>query len=48
VISEGLRRLQRLGATRAFVGGYEPRTHALYSSVLSNAHDISEPWEKRW
>jgi mycothiol synthase len=46
VISEGLRRLQRLGATRAFVGGYEPGPNALYASVLSPEHDRSEQWIK--
>jgi mycothiol synthase len=43
-ITEGLRRLQRLGATRAFVGGYEPGANALYASVLSPQHDRSEQW----
>jgi mycothiol synthase len=47
VISEGLRRVQRLGATRAFVGGYEPGPNALYSSVLSPEHDQSEEWTKK-
>lgn len=46
VMSEGLRRLQRLGATRAFVGGYEPGANALYASVLSPEHDRSEQWIK--
>jgi mycothiol synthase len=45
-ITEGLRRLQRLGATRAFVSGYEPGPNALYSSVLSTEHDLSEQWIK--
>ena len=45
-ITEGLRRLQRLGATRAFVGGYEPGPNALYASVLSAEHDRSEQWIK--
>jgi mycothiol synthase len=48
ILSEGLRRLQRLGARRAFVGGYEPGPNALYSSVLSAEHDRSEQWVKRW
>ena len=47
-IGEGLRRVQRLGATRAFVGGYEPGPNALYSSVLSAKHDRSEQWIKEW
>jgi mycothiol synthase len=48
ILSEGLRRLQRLGAARAFVGGYEPGPNALYSSVLSADHDRSEQWVKKW
>jgi mycothiol synthase len=45
-ITEGLRRLQRLGATRAFVGGYEPAANALYASVTSPEHDLYEQWVK--
>jgi mycothiol synthase len=48
VISEGLRRAQRLGATRASVGGFEPGPNALYSSVLSAEHNRSEQWTKEW
>jgi len=47
-ITEGLRRVQRLGAIRAFVGGYEPGPNALYSSVLSPEHDAHEEWIKAW
>ena len=47
-ITEGLRRVQRLGATRAFVGGYEPGPNALYRSVTSAEHDRSEQWIKAW
>lgn len=47
-ITEGLHRVQRMGATRAFVSGYEPAPNALYRSVLSPAHDLSEQWMKRW
>jgi GNAT superfamily N-acetyltransferase len=47
-ITEGLRRVKRMGATRAFVGGYEPAANALYASVLSPAHDRSEQWVKAW
>jgi mycothiol synthase len=46
-ITEGLRRVQRMGATRAFVGGYEPVPNALYRSVLSPEHDLSEQWVKK-
>jgi GNAT superfamily N-acetyltransferase len=45
-ITEGLRRAQRMGATRAFVGGFAPGANALYASVLSPAHDRSEQWRK--
>lgn len=48
VITEGLCRVQRLGATRAFVGGYEPGPNTLYSSVLSPLHDRSQQWIKKW
>ncbi len=48
VITEGLRRLQRMGATRAFVGGYEPPANALYQSVMGSEHDLFEQWVKRW
>jgi mycothiol synthase len=47
-ITEGLRRIKLMGATRAFVGGYEPGPNALYASVLSAGHDRSEQWVKRW
>jgi GNAT superfamily N-acetyltransferase len=46
VMTEGLRRLQRMGATRAFVGGYEPGPNALYRAVMSPQHDVSEQWLK--
>lgn len=48
VITEGLRRAKRLGATRAFVGGYEAAPNALYASVISLAHDRSQQWSKTW
>jgi mycothiol synthase len=47
-ITEGLRRLQQMGAVRAFVGGYEPGPNALYSSILSPAHDKYEQWVRKW
>jgi hypothetical protein len=47
-MTEGLRRLQRMGATRAFVGGYEPGPNALYRAVLSPQHDLSEQWLRAW
>jgi hypothetical protein len=47
-ITEGLRRLQRMGATRALVSGFETAANALYSSTLSPVHDRSEQWVKKW
>lgn len=44
VMSEGLRRLQRMGATTAFVGGYSPRANALYRAVMGPDHELDEPW----
>lgn len=48
LLTEGLRRLQRLGATRAFVGGYSMEANALYRSVMGPEHDLYEPWLKEW
>jgi mycothiol synthase len=47
VMFEGLRRLKRMGATLAFVGGFSPAANALYDSVGSE-YDLLEPWEKEW
>jgi ribosomal protein S18 acetylase RimI-like enzyme len=46
VMFEGLRRLQRLGATLATVGSYTTPAHALYASAGFTAYDLSEPWTK--
>ena len=48
LLTEGLRRLQRMGATRAFVGGYSAPANALYGSVMGPEHELSEPWIKEW
>ena len=48
VLTEGLRRLKRMGATRVFVGGYEPGPNTLYTSVMGTEQDLSEPWMKEW
>lgn len=48
LLTEGLRRLQRMGATRAFVCGYSHAANALYKSVMSAEHDLYEPWVKEW
>jgi ribosomal protein S18 acetylase RimI-like enzyme len=48
VLTEGLRRLQRMGATRAFVGGYSVAANALYRSVMGPEHELYESWLREW
>ena len=48
LLTEGLRRLQRMGATRAFVGGYSQAANALYRSVMGPEHELDEVWVKEW
>jgi mycothiol synthase len=48
LMTEGLRRLQRIGATRAFVGGYSAEANALYRSVMGPEHELYEPWVKEF
>ena len=48
LMTEGLRRLQRMGAITAFVGGYSPAANALYQSVMGSDHELDEPWVKEW
>jgi GNAT superfamily N-acetyltransferase len=48
VMSEGLRRARRLGATLASVSSYSPPAHALYESVGFVECDLSEPWRREW
>ncbi len=48
VMAEGLRRLQRMGATRAFVGGHSAAANALYRSVMGPEHEVYEVWVKEW
>jgi mycothiol synthase len=48
LMTEGLRRLQRMGATTAFVGGYSLAANALYQSVMGSDHELYEPWVKEW
>jgi GNAT superfamily N-acetyltransferase len=45
VMSEGLRRARKLGATRAFVGSYTVPAHALYASVGFTDYELVVPWE---
>jgi GNAT superfamily N-acetyltransferase len=46
VMCEGLRRLKRMGATKAFVGSYSPEAHALYASVGFTEYELLEAWNK--
>lgn len=46
LLTEGLRRLQRMGAVVAGVGGYSAGANALYRSVIGDDHDLYEPWVK--
>jgi len=48
VMSEGLRRAQRLGATLATVSSYGKAAHALYESMGFTEFDLLEPWIKEW
>lgn len=48
LLTEGLRRLQHMGATMAFVSGYSPVANALYKSVMDPVCDLYEPWVKAW
>jgi mycothiol synthase len=43
---EGLRRLKRMGCTKAFVGSYSPEAHALYAAVGFIKYEILESWHK--
>lgn len=46
VLCEGLRRLKRMGAEMAYVGGYTQSANALYSSAGFTQYALSEPWAK--
>jgi mycothiol synthase len=48
VMTEGLRRLQRMGAATALVGGYSTAANALYRSVMGPDHELYQPWVKEW
>ena len=46
VMTEGLRRLQRLGATQATVGSYSVHAGALYASLGFTEYELNERWIK--
>lgn len=46
VMAEGLRRLQRMGATMAYVGSYALEAHNLYAAMGFTEFELSEPWAK--
>jgi len=48
VMSEGLRRARRLGATLATVSSYGKAAHALYESMGLTGSDRCEPWIREW
>jgi GNAT superfamily N-acetyltransferase len=48
VMSDGLRRAQRLGATLATVSSYSEGAHALYHSMGFTEFDLLEPWIREW
>jgi mycothiol synthase len=48
VMTEGLRRARRLGATLATVSSYGKAAHALYESMGFTEFDLLEPWIKEW
>ena len=48
VMTEGLRRAERLGATLATVSSYGEAAHALYESMGFTEFDLLEPWIKEW
>lgn len=47
VLTEGMRRLQKLGCTRLFANAYDPPADALYRSVLGTS-ECSETWQKEF
>lgn len=48
LLTEGLRRLQRMGTVRAFVSGHSAAANALYRSVMGPKHELYEVWVKEW
>lgn len=48
VMSECLRRAQKLGATLATVSSYDKAAHTLYESMGFTEFDLLEPWIRAW
>jgi mycothiol synthase len=48
LLLEGLRRVQRMGATLATVGGFSEAANGLYRSVMGDDHDRLVPWVRTW
>ena len=48
LITEGLRKVQRMGCTLATVAGGSPWANALYRSVMGPEHELYEPWVRTW
>ncbi len=48
LLTEGLRRLQRMGATVASVAGSGPAANGLYESVMGPDYDLYESWVRQW
>jgi GNAT superfamily N-acetyltransferase len=48
VMTEGLRRAEKLGASLATVSSYSTGAHALYESMGFTDVDILEPWIREW
>lgn len=46
VMTEGLRRLQRLGATMAYVASFAEPAHRLYESVGFTAYEVQSAWSR--
>ncbi len=48
LLTEGLKRLQKMGALHACVGGYEDGPNALYSAVMGPDQLQYQAWQKTW
>ncbi len=48
LVSGALAAAQRIGATQAFVGGYDDAANALYGSLLGDGAEVVEAWVRRW